>query len=142
MDMQNPEERQNRLKKLAEIDCLPFDLDFFRELGFEFGLDWDGQLQIGWPESLSSEDVAKLILNFENGIRKRLWFEGQKAKRILVGGPLNGNPYREPYYPNQPLYYHTGYRQWHVYRIKSWDDPRAWYIGQATSKPKAKSLVR
>ena len=51
--MTNNQHRNNRLKRLSQDSNLPFDIDFLREIGFEFGLDWDDQLIIEYPESIN-----------------------------------------------------------------------------------------
>lgn len=119
---------------------VPFDLDFLREIGFEFGLDWDGQLIIEYPETVSVDKLTNLIKQFSGGIKKSLYFEGQKAKRVLVGGPMNGKPYFNAVMPNHPLCFHIGRGEWLVYMIKNHDDPRAWFVGKTSSKKKAKLL--
>lgn len=141
---QNEEQRKKRLEFMACNRMIPFDLDFFREIGFEFGLDWDGQLMIEFPETVSVEELTSLIKQYAEGIKVRLYFEGQKAKRIFVGGPLNGQPYFPSGcysgWPNYPMCYHVKRGEWLVYMVKSHDDPRAWYVGKSTSKKKAKAL--
>jgi len=134
------EQRRKRLKMFAHANILPFDLDFMRELGFEFGLDWDGQLLIESPESLSVEHLCGLIKQYSGGIKRRLYFEGENAKHVLVGGLLNGRKYDRGGFLNHPICYHIQRGVWAVYMVKSHDDPRAWFIGTATSKKKAKQL--
>jgi hypothetical protein len=139
--MSTGKERKNRLKWQEDSGILPFDLDFLRELGFEFGEDWDGEIIIECPEKINIEDFIKLIKRFAKGIKTRLYFEGQKAKRICVGGPMNGKPHFKVGIPNEPILFHLKRGEWAVYSIKSYDDPRAWYVGLATSKKKARELI-
>ena len=139
--MNNEEQRKKRLKFMADNRMKPFDLDFFREVGFEFGLEWDGQLIIEFPESVSVDKLTTLIKQFSEGIKKSLYFEGQIAKSVLVGGPMNGKPYFNSGWPNHPLCYHVKRGEWLVYMVKSQDDPRAWFVGKAKSKKKAKALT-
>lgn len=125
---------------MSHTRMLPFGLDFLREIGFDFGLDWDGQLIIEYPETVSVDTLINLIKQFSEGIKTRLYFEGQKAKRILVGGPMNGKPYFNAGMPNHPLCFHVKRGEWLVYMIKDYNDPRAWFVGKASSKKKAKLL--
>lgn len=120
---------------------IPFDLDFLREIGYEFGLDWDGQLIIEYPESIDIDKLTNLIKSYDEEIRECLYFEGRKAKRIFVGGPLNGKQYFNYYIPNNPICRHIKRGEWAVYMVKEHDDPRAWFMGIATNKKKAKSLI-
>jgi len=139
--MRNREERKKRLSRMAHGRMMPFDLDFFRELGFEFGLDWDGQLIIECPEIIKIENLIDLFKQFGEGIKKRLYFEGQKAKSVFVGGPLNGQSCLGcRLIPNDPICHHVKRGEWLVYIIKSYEDPRAWFVGKTTSKKKAKML--
>lgn len=142
--MKDEEHRKNRLKWMSRNSMVPFDLDFLREIGFEFGLDWDGQLIIEYPDIISGEYLANIAKTFAEGIKKQLYFEGQKAKSVFIGGPLNGQPYSGTGcyagWPNEPICHHVKRGEWLVYMVKSHDDPRAWFIGTATSKKKAKML--
>jgi len=140
--MNDEKQRKERLDSMVKNRSMPFDLDFLRELGFEFGLDWDGQLIIEYPETISIDKTVSLVKIFEKGIKTRLYFEGQKAKMVHVGGPLNGKPYFGCRTPNQPLCCHIKRGEWLVYVVKSYEDPRAWYVGRASSKKKAKRCVK
>lgn len=138
--MSEAKHRKIRFKRMQSGKMLPFDLDFLRELGFEFGLDWDMQLIIERPESVDIDRIVELLKYFAKGIETRLYFEGQKAKSVFVGGPLNGKAYSGFYYPHQPICHHIKRGEWVVYKVKDYDDPRAWYIGTASSNKKAKML--
>jgi len=140
--MNDEKQRKERLDWMSKNKMVPFDLDFLRELGFKFGLDWDGQLIIEYPDAISTLYMANLIKIFQDGIKVRLYFEGQKAQRVYVGGPLNGKPYFGCRTPNQPLCCHIKRGEWLVYVVKSYEDPRAWYVGRASSKKKAKRCVK
>ena len=129
-----------RLQRMADSGRVPFDLDFLREIGFQIGEDWDGQIRIEYPETIDPTEMLKLIMCFSKGIKTRLYFEGQKAKRVCVGGPCNGRAYLQVGYPNQRIIFHLKRAQWAVYIVNSWQDPRAWYVGVASSKKKAKAL--
>lgn len=131
-----------RLRWMEKAEILPFDLDFFRALGFEFGEDWDGELIIKIPDEVKIEQIVDLIRKFSKGIKKRLYFEGQKTKRVLVGGPLNGKPYINTEMPNKPIVFHIKRGEWAVYTIKSHEDPRGWFVGMTTSRKKAKLMRR
>ena len=130
---ENPKARLNKLKK---INCLPFDLDFLRVLGYEFGEDWDGELIIDSPNEINVSEITNICKQFREAIKKRLYFEGRKAKRVFVGGPLNGKTYFDAI-PNKPICRHIRRGLWAVYKVKNWEDPRAWFIGFASSKKKA-----
>lgn len=138
--MKDEKQRKDRLNFMSRNKMMPFDLDFFREVGFEFGLDWDGQVVIEHPIEVSIDNLLKLIMKYEDGIRTRLFFEGQKAKRVFVGGPLNGQSCFGNGIPNQPICRHVKRGEWLVYIVKSYSDPRAWFVGKASSKKKAKGI--
>ena len=130
-----------RLENLKNIDCIPFDVDFLREIGIEIGKDWDGELIINYPDDIPQR-MRDLVEDFKGGIKKRLWFEGEHAKSCYIGGPYNGKPYWYSQYhiPNKPVCFHIERKKWAVYMVKSIDDPRAWFMGYATSKEKGKLL--
>lgn len=128
-----------RLNRIAKMGHLPFDLDFLRALGFRFGEDWDGEVLIEPPAEIDVDAMSELVRRFAPGIKQRLHFEGQKAKAVCVGGPKNGQPYYG-FALHRPLLFHLARAQWVVYRVKSYDDPRAWYVGMATSRKKAQQL--
>lgn len=130
-----------RLDQLQRIGGAPFELDFLRELGFSFGVDFDGSLEVEIPASVDVDRIAKLVARFEKGIRSRLEHERQVRMRICVGGPLNGQrvPSNDWY---RPYLYHVGRGQWLVYgrKRREYDDHRFWFIGKATSERKARIL--
>lgn len=130
------------LEWMAENSCLPFDLDFLRELGFEFKQDWDGQIIIETPETIDVVDMVALIVKFDKAIKKRLKHERQKAHCVCVGGPKNGASCfgRDL---SRPILFHLARGQWAVYEVKNHglDDTRAWYVGTATNEKKAKNKV-
>ncbi len=128
---------------IAKNGWLPFELDLFRELGYRFGEDWDGELLIEPPRSLDVEAVTKLIARFSKGIKTRLHHEGVKSRTVCVGGPMNGQPYDTGCIVWQkPILFHLKRCSWAVYFVKGngIDDPRAWFVGLATSKRKARQL--
>lgn len=128
----------SRLDRLAEIGHLPFDLDFMRAIGYQFGQDWDGEVVIEPPEFLDVERTTNLIRRFQKGIKRRLYFEGRRAREVCVGGPKNGA--RHSGSPISPVLFHIRRGEWAVYRVKNIRDPRAWFLGIATSKKKARQL--
>lgn len=127
-----------RLEKTKSWGGVPFDIDFLREIGIAIGLDWDDELIIKYPDDIPDR-MKKLISEFREGIKKRLGFERKRRQHCFVGGPLNGKGY-DWIEPNKPFCYHVKRSEWAVYIVKSWEDPRAWFVGTATSKKKAKSL--
>ncbi len=128
-----------RLEKVKSWGGLPFDIDFLREIGIKIGEDWDGELQIEYPDDIPQR-MRDLIVEFREGIKKRLYFDKRKATECFVGGPLNGKPYLNLILPNVPFCYHLKRGEWAVYLVKNSDDSRAWYMGKATSKKKGKLL--
>jgi hypothetical protein len=128
-----------RLADLAKIGCVPFDLDFMRALGFGFAEDWDGQVTITAPEEIEVGDVIKLMTPFHQGIKTRLYFEGQRAKSVFVGGPLNG---KDCGMMRSPFLCHLERGKWVVYKrnYSITNDPRAWYMGKAKNKKEARLL--
>ena len=128
-----------RLEKMKSWGGLPFDIDFLREIGFTIGLDWDGEVMIEYPPDIP-ERMRNLISEFKDGIKKRLFFEGEQAKCSFVGGSLNGRVYSygAVNYRGRPFCHHVKRGEWEVYVVKSPDDPRAWFVGKATSKKKGR----
>ena len=125
---------------MAQRNSMPFELDFLRILGFEFDLDWDNELTIECPEEIDMELFVTWLRKFVPAIKQRLKFEGIRAKECFVGGPYNGQEYFNYIPPNNPLCLHIKRAKWAVYMTKSSDDPRAWFMGYATSKKKGKEL--
>jgi hypothetical protein len=129
----------NRLKKMKSWGGLPFDIDFLREIGIEIGQDWDGELIIEYPSDIPQR-MRDLIEEFGEEIKKRLHHEGIHARESFVGGPLSGKRYYNWIQPNKPFCYHVKRKEWAIYMVKSHDDPRAWFIGTATSKKNGKLM--
>jgi hypothetical protein len=117
---------------------IPFDLDFLRELGIKIGKDWDEELVIEYPADISQR-MRKLIEKFSEGIKRRLYFENQDALRCFVGGPLADKPHGCLRH-NNPFCYNVKRGKWAVYLVKNSKDPRAWFVGYATSKKNGKLL--
>jgi len=128
-----------RLEKMKGWGGLPFDIDFLRELGIEIGSDWDGEVIIKYPDDIP-ERMRNLIEEFEDGIKTRLHHEGIHAKECFVGGPLNGKGFYDYRMRNGVYCHHLARGEWAVYKIRSPDDPRAWFMGMATSKKKGRLL--
>ena len=128
----------DHLDLIARLGHLPFELDFLRACGYRFGLDWDGEVQIEPPEFLDVASVTALIERFQPGIETQLGFEGRRARSVCVGGPKNGTPVTGSYW--QPTLFHIKRGEWAVYKAKDYIDPRAWFVGKATSKKKARAL--
>ena len=93
-----------------------------------------------FPESVAVEKLTNLIKQYAEGIKTRLYFEGQQAQTVYVGGPLNGQSYYKLAWPNHPICHHVKRGEWLVYMVKNYEDPRAWFVGKTTSKKKAKTL--
>lgn len=129
-----------RLEQLKRFNIIPFDLGFLRELGYGFEEDWDGQLVITQPEDIDIKQVTEIIKQFHKTIKKRLYFERCKAHSVCVGGPMNGKSYGMLKLPNEPILFHISRCKWAVYSTKDYDDPRAWFVGIATSEKKARQL--
>ncbi len=131
---------EQRLDWMAQNNMVPFDLDFLRQLGFSFSEDWDRELLVQSPESIDVDVMTKLVCRFTKGIKRRLYFEGQKAMAVCVGGPKNGVSIDMA--PRDPLLFHLGRGEWAVYGRKEYglNDPRAWFLGLATSKKKARAF--
>ena len=130
----------NRLEWMAKKGMVPFDLDFLRALGFSFGADWDGEVLITQPSSIDVDTITELIYRFTKGIKRRLYFEGRKGMAVCVGGPKNG--VNISIAPRDPILFHLHRGEWAVYSRKEngLNDPRAWFIGKATSRKKAREL--
>jgi hypothetical protein len=130
----------DRLDVLERRGGMPFDLDFLRAMGWRFGLDWDGELEVEEPLAVNVAEMTDLIHRFDRGITKRLEFEGRRAREICVGGPCNGRAVPVFRFYGDPVYFHLGRAKWAVYHIRSRADGRAWFVGEARSKAKARRL--
>jgi len=130
----------NRLDNLERVGGVPFELDFLRALGFEFGEDWDGEVLITAPASIDVHGMTELVGRFKKGIKRRLYFEGRNAMSVCVGGPCNGRRHNTSPGCCTPVLFHVGRAQWAVYGFKSYRDPRAWFLGTATNRQKARAL--
>ena len=125
-----------RLERIRAMGQLPFDLDFLREIGFTIGEDWDGEINITVPDDIPSR-MVDVIHEFIDGIATRLHREGRAYKECFLGGPLNGQQHN--LIDGEPYCHHIKRGQWAVYLAKQ-GDPRAWYLGTATSKEKGRQL--
>lgn len=117
---------------------IPGTIQVFRELGYSFGLDWDGEVMIHAPEFLDVDTTTKLLKRFGVGLSAQLEYEGREAKSVCVGGPKSGESYGT--YCTGPILFHISRARWAVYKLKPYrdKDPRAWFVGYATSKKKAR----
>jgi hypothetical protein len=141
LTMSERKKPMTRLEWMAEKGHLPFDLDFVRAMGFRVSMDYDGEPIIESPESLDVDLVESLIQRFGKGIKTRLFFESKRARELFVGGPKGGQAYQHTASMfGRPILIQLSRGKWAVYRIRSWDDPRAFYVGETTSKKKARLL--
>ena len=124
---------------MAENGMMAFDLDFLRAIGFEFSEDWDGEIGIHAPEKINIEQMTAIIKAFAKGIKTRLYFERQKGLHVCFGGPKNGYRYSVTT-ADGALLFHLSRGTWAVYKTKG-SDPRAWFVGYASSRKKARALV-
>ncbi|MEO1063780.1 MAG: hypothetical protein AAFZ07_20370 [Actinomycetota bacterium] len=129
-----------RLDRMERCGWAPFELDFLRELGFEFHLDLDGAVEVDLPAAIDLEQLASLIGRFGRGIRQGLEHERSMRMRVCMGGPCDGRRHRSGF--SEPLLYHLARGRWAVYSRSRhhYNDSRAWFVGEATSKPKARQL--
>lgn len=118
---------------------LPGVVDFLRDLDFEIGLDFDGQVIIEYPESLNPKDVANELSKYSDSIRKELTARATMQRRQFVGGPLNGNRHGHfAWCGNTVIAVRICRAKWACYEITDHADGRAWFRGFATSEAKAK----
>lgn len=107
-----------------------------RALGFEIGVDWDGELLIEPPAALDCKAVIELLRGAQTEVVQAVRFEAEKERRSCIGGPCNGRPHAA--YEWMPLIVRIGRANWAVYRVAK--DGRAYYVGPATSRKKGRAL--
>ena len=129
----------HRLERKRELGYLPFDLDFLREIGIEFEVDWDGELSIKFPQD-TPQRIISIIDYFKPCIEKRLKSDNKVEQHCFVGGPLNGQRYFKYLRINRPYCRRIQRAEWAVYVVKSHSDPRAWFAGIATSEKNGSEL--
>lgn len=131
--MPNPDERRR-------VHHGPEMLEFFEALGFRIALDWDETLQIYEPTTfLNPVDVAVAIArHFGPQIRQRMLSDARIAGQVHVGGPYAGQPVHGGRWGEIKLW-HRSTAEWHAYIMDR--DRKAQYVGQATSRPKARQLA-
>lgn len=117
------------------MKTLPNTIDFMESLGFEFTLDWDGQLEVTYPDELVVETIAYEVGKYSDAVKNRLLFRQHHSMRRLIGGPFAGQKYTNPFC--RTLYWrHVSRGKWAVYSV--WADGRATFKGYATSEFKAR----
>ncbi len=112
-----------------------------RALGFTVGLDYDGELLIEQPATVSVERIVELLRLAKASLASEIEGERKWNQMIYVGGPMNGK--RHAGGCSQWLTVHVGRARWAAYyrRPDWWRDGRAFYIGEATNKRKARLLA-
>ncbi len=113
-------------------------LDVLEVLGFELGLDWDGELIMRQPESIKPGLASCWISAHKAEVVKALSARGQREKYVFVGGPYDGRR-RGHGWCSAPILIHIKRGEWAAYVVQQ--DGRAVFYGLATSEAKARRLA-
>ena len=115
-------------------------VELLEAVGFEFHLDYDGELLIEAPAGLTAFDLVAELRNvrFEQDLRNAIVRRAARNLRQCVGGPMNGQPHGGSYWEIGPTY-HLARAQHAAYATAR--DGRAFFVGNATSKRKARALI-
>lgn len=117
---------------------MPSVIAMLREFGFQFGLDWDGELQIKIPKALDPRAIAEWLgKNHQNGIKCELLCRAQWARSQCVGGPFNGRRHGKCYPSVFAIKVKPG--EWAAYAVHL--DSRAMFAGIGSSEKKARQLA-
>lgn len=119
---------------------LTHTLYFVRRLGFELGLDLDGELEIAAPAAVDPEAMTGLLRECAKSLAHELKDDARRSRKQFVGGPCNGQRYGFTCSPWVAKRLRRG--KWAAYFIPDeYDDCRAFYVGEATSEGKARKLA-
>lgn len=126
-------------------------LEFLESIGFAFHLDWDGELEIEYPEELTIEQFATELGNkCRQDLRACLLARERLARSRFYGGPYDGQGHMRRWYVHgcvgtdgklRPITdYFLAMRheraRWACYRLLR--DGRAYFVGYAKSEQKAR----
>lgn len=113
---------------------LPNTIRFMRQLGFEFHLDWDGELEIEYPLDLTPGQIAQALLSHDREIACVVKRQAACDREQCVGGPFNGRRHEWLRGNLEGLRVKRGC--WAVYLVVP--DGRAFFQGFASSEKKAR----
>jgi hypothetical protein len=121
----------------------PNTVQFLESLGFEFGLDWDGEVQVRCPPDIPSADIAAILCEKHlKDVREFIKHRADFERRQFVGGPLNGRKHAACYWTKPVIV--ADLEEWEVRADARWavyvlcEDGRARFIGLATSEAKGR----
>jgi hypothetical protein len=111
-------------------------LNFIRALGVQVGLDFDDELLIETPDSISRDTILATLKPYRTDLTQSLKAEGLFLRSYHFGGPLDGQPHAYSRWGNPYHAVHVARAKWAVYQVDR--DQRALFRGYATSERKAK----
>ncbi len=106
---------------------------FLESLGFAFGLDLEGNLEIECPGDLPPPAQIGASL-YTDGIKNAIQWRANLARRQCVGGPFNGQ--RHGHGLGCAVCLRERRAKWAAYFVVL--DGRAFFCGMATSERKAR----
>jgi len=113
-------------------------VELCEEIGFRFHLDLEGELEVVAPIAVNGGDVTVAL---EARAEELKHYVARRAKRLrhqCVGGPYQGRLHRG-WQQGGAVLFHVERGKWAAYVVGK--DGRAWFVGYATSKQKARQLV-
>ena len=112
-------------------------IDFAEALGVEFSMDWDGEVVMEYPDEIDAEKLVTFLGDNGKLLGNQFRTRCDLARRVFVGGPLNGQRTPLSCCRSRSYWAHRCKRaRWAVYRMQA--DGRAFFVGYATSAAKAK----
>lgn len=121
---------------------LMYLVDVLEALGLQFGLDYDGELQVTYPLLAPTQaDLAKIIEQQRPHLVQALETRRIATLKVFVGGPLNGRRHRQYVAIEHWIFpVRISYAKWAVYQgtATPWADPRLHFLGYAKSRAKAR----
>ena len=115
---------------------------FLRALGFDFHIDYDGELLIEKPDQVSVEGVLDALSvwreEWEKEFRFTLLRAAARERRCFMGGPRDGKLHNQSLYRGSAYFrgFHEARAKWAVYEF--FPDGRAIFRGFAASEQKAR----
>lgn len=68
-------------------------------LGYEFPMDWDGQISIESPGEVDARIINKFLMDNREQVERHLRCKAKNAFYVYIGGPLNHQRHHYFYSP-------------------------------------------